>query len=131
MRFYKLPFTPMRIENINEFLMLCSSAIDYQTAIDIVHRLKKLVDSGRPVVLLYGENETLITKKSIAELHQCLEIDPEDKIVIDPENDCPVKLSMKKRIVSYSINGGGHFVHAKQHQFSNKMIDNLLDYHSN
>lgn len=127
-KFHKIPFTPLKLKNINEFLTLCATAVDDKTSVEIVRRIELLNKSKRPVVLLYGQKESLISQAAINRLHDELQIDLDDIVQIDPNVDSPDKVTMKNLINSYLIQNAGHFAHANYSVFSNKMIDNLLSF---
>ena len=128
-RIHKLPSMPMRFENINEFLLICTTVLDDQSPVDLHKRLELLVNSNVPISLMYGSLESLITKSSIRKLNEKLGICSEDIVYIDPTKDDTNRLQTDKKINSYVIENGGHFAHANFYNFSNKIIENLLNYH--
>ncbi|KAH9394632.1 hypothetical protein TYRP_004687 [Tyrophagus putrescentiae] len=120
-RIHKLPSMPMRFDNVNEFLLICTTVLDDQSPIDLHRRIELLVKSNIPVTLMYGSEETLVTKGSIAKLNEELGVKPEEIIRLDGEKHTADDLPAGKRITSYVIQKGGHFAHANFYQFSNRM----------
>jgi len=121
----------MDFEHINEFFLLGTHLLDAQTPEDFKRRLDHLVHNTEiPITLAYGSEEPVISKYCIDQMYERLGIAQQDIVHIDPESD-PVDVIMKpsgRRITGYMIKGGGHFAHAKFSQYSNRMVDNLLNY---
>lgn len=131
MKVHKLPSMPMKFDHVNEFLMFASIVIDQKHRNDLYKRLERLMEMNVPVTICYGSEESLIPKVTISKLYKELAIDPEHDVVdIDPENYSHEQLARTGRITCYSIRGGKHFAHANFHQYSNRMIEQLLEHQS-
>lgn len=126
---HKLPSMPMRFENINEFLLICTTVLDDQSPIDLHRRIDTLVKQTHiPITLMYGSGETLISKTSIRKLHEKLGLSQEEIVHLEEGKHSADDLTSTRRINSYIIETGGHFAHANFPLFSNRMVENLLNY---
>ena len=114
-RIHKLPSMPMRFENINEFLLICTTVLDDQSPIDLHRRIEYLVNSHIPVTIMYGSQESLISKASIRKLNEKLGINEDEIVTLEEDTDSADDLKPTKRINSYVIKNGGHFAHANFH----------------
>ncbi|OTF79822.1 hypothetical protein BLA29_013897, partial [Euroglyphus maynei] len=81
MRVHKKSYTKLRCTNINEFLLLCSIGIEDDTPEKFTRRLERIIQMNIPVVIIYGENERLISKQAIQRLNEHFNIQSDDIIM--------------------------------------------------
>lgn len=128
---HKMPSMPMKFDHVNEFLVFATVVIDQKHRNELYKRVEALMAMvDVPVTVCYGSKESLIPKVTIGRLYKELGIeDVEHEVInIDPETDSPEQLAHTRRIMGYTILGGKHFAHASFPQYSNRMIEQLLEY---
>lgn len=129
-RIYKLPYWPVHFGNINEFLSTAAIFLHADSLDELYYRVEYFVkETSIPISILMGAKDFLIYPKSNEEVHQKLDIDMKDVVLIDTKVD-KLEDKLKKtglRMNSYSIQSGGHFVHQRQAIYANRIIENLLN----
>lgn len=127
---HKLPYWPVVFGNINEFLSTAVIFFHIDGLNELYHRVEYFVkNTSTPLSILMGAKDFLIFPKSNAEVHRTLGIDMKNVVSIDAKVD-KLDDKLKKtelRMNSYSIKSGGHFVHQRQAQYANRIIENLLN----
>ena len=129
-RIHRLPIWPVKFANIDEYLLFSIIQLDHLTNKDAKQRIDYIRDCTTiPVTVLYGSADPVIDKCSMNGIYDRLGIRPDKIIHIDyPDDYDPVNESFvnNQRFNGYMITGGGHFVHAKYANISNRIVDNLL-----
>ena len=126
---HRYPFWNLKYADINEFLISAATLYDQQSPVDLKHRIELLVQNSKiPVSLVYGGDEVTVSQYCIEEMYRRMKIKPEEIVEIDPIHDLLDSVKQSKRIQGYRIKGGGHFAHAKYYQYSNQIVENLLNF---
>ena len=119
---------PVKIETIDDFLLLSSFSFDDDAAIKKVERVKSLLELNIPTVVVFGSREKIISKQSQNAINETLQIGPEQIIVFDQNKHSLEDLKLTHRQTSVIVEDGGHYVHANHPQVVNKLIENLLQF---
>ncbi len=140
LKMHNSQMTPVQFASVNEFLWLMASTRDFQTPDDLLRRIYKLVHQAPkvPVTIQFGSREPLVSRKTLDRFFKAFELKKGDLIELDVQKDgeqeCVQKVAAeeregrKKRIKAYILEGGSHFSHAKYHNLTVQMIDNIINH---
>lgn len=129
-RIHKLPYWPVFFGNINEFLSTAAVFLHTDSLDELYYRVEYFVkETSTPISILMGAKDFLIFPKSNEEVHQRLGIAMKEVLVVDTKVDNLQDKLRKtgRRMNSYSIKSGGHFVHQRHANYANRIIENMLD----
>lgn len=123
---------PMKVKNIEKYQLLITTVVvpDKRIASTTEGQFERLVRSGRPVAVVYGNREKIVHPDTMKKFNQIMGIPEQQVIQVNSETDrlenIPLPSQVNSPFTSYMVDRAGHVAHMKWPQFSHALLNDIV-----